>query len=218
MPQTRSAPQRHSFRTLSRRDRGNLAGTDPWTVFRSFLGLANPVFFDSVAKHPTLGRYSFLSADPFQRLWSRNGRTRLEHESNSPSLANPLGVLGDQLRRYQSKPIPGLPPFQGGAAGLLGYDLCHHIERLPWPLLDEFELPEMAIGVYDWVIAFDHLQNRAWLISTGFPETTHARRSRRAPTSCGTDQIAARVAGEVAGGQPRLGQRRRSRPAARRAA
>ena len=29
--------------------------------------------------------------------------------------------------------LPDLPPFQGGAIGLFGYDLCHRLERLPQP-------------------------------------------------------------------------------------
>jgi para-aminobenzoate synthetase component 1 len=69
------------------------------------------------------------------------------------------------------KPMPGLPPFVGGAAGLLGYDLCHYIERLPRPAVDEFCAPDLALGFYDWVLAFDHEQGRGWLIATGLPES-----------------------------------------------
>src|SRR5262249_23424277 len=75
---------------------------------------------------------------------------------------------------------PGLPPFQGGAAGLFGYGLCHHLERLPRAAWDEFEIADLALGLFDWVVAFDHVQKRAWLISTGFPETEAGHRRRRA--------------------------------------
>src|SRR5439155_1076618 len=82
--------------------------------------------------------------------------------------------------RWPAETLPGLPPFQGGAAGLFGYELCHHLERLPQPLVDEFAVPDLAVGLYDWVIAFDHAAHRAWLISTGLPETMPVRRQRRA--------------------------------------
>jgi para-aminobenzoate synthetase component 1 len=36
------------------------------------------------------------------------------------------------------------------------------------------------MGLYDWVIAWDHDASRAWLISTGIPETTDSTRHRRA--------------------------------------
>src|SRR5204862_900816 len=94
--------------------------------------------------------------------------------------ANPFTMLAEQLDRYRAASLPGLPPFQGGAAGLFGYDLCHHIEKLPRPRCDEFQVPDLAVGFYDWVLAFDHLAQRAWLISTGFPETEPRRRRRRA--------------------------------------
>ncbi|HZY85318.1 MAG TPA: aminodeoxychorismate synthase component I, partial [Gemmataceae bacterium] len=76
--------------------------------------------------------------------------------------------------------VAALPPFQGGAAGLFGYDLCHHIERLPRPRLDEFQAPDMAVGFYDWAAGFDHTEGRAWLVSTGLPEADGPRRRDRA--------------------------------------
>src|SRR5207237_1057858 len=60
-----------------------------------------------------------------------------------------------------------------------GYDLGHEIERLPRPGFDDFQVPALAVGFYDWVLGFDRQQQRAWLISTGLPETSaHARGTR----------------------------------------
>jgi para-aminobenzoate synthetase component 1 len=66
---------------------------------------------------------------------------------------------------YRSRSIPELPPFQGGLAGLFGYGLGNAIESLPQPRIDEFQVPDVAVGIYDWVVAFDHAQNRAWLLA-----------------------------------------------------
>ena len=63
---------------------------------------------------------------------------------------------------------------------LLSYDLGRSLERLPAPRRDEFQIPALAIGLYDTVLAIDHVQHRAWLISQGFPETEPARRRNRA--------------------------------------
>ncbi|MGC4005287.1 MAG: chorismate-binding protein [Pirellulales bacterium] len=76
--------------------------------------------------------------------------------------------------------LPDLPPFQGGLAGVLSYDLAHEIEDLPIPAFDEFALPTATLGCYDVVLAWDHLARRAWLISQGFPELKTAARRRRA--------------------------------------
>jgi para-aminobenzoate synthetase component 1 len=55
-----------------------------------------------------------------------------------------------------------LPPFQGGAAGFFGYDLAYGIEKIP-PVTSG-GAPDMAIGLYDQVIAFDHHLNKGWLV------------------------------------------------------
>jgi para-aminobenzoate synthetase component 1 len=151
---------------------------DPWECFRRLARLPRVLFLDSALDHPTLGRYSFLTADPFEWLWSRGRRVYVSGRPLEP--ADPFAALADRLARYRAGPVPGLPPFQGGAAGLFGYDLCHHLERLPRPRWDEFEVPDLAVGLYDWVAAFDHVLSRAWLISTGFPESDPHRRRRRA--------------------------------------
>ena len=76
--------------------------------------------------------------------------------------------------------LPELPPFQGGAAGLLSYDLGRSFESVPPPAVDEFHVPALAMGFYDVVVAFDHVAGRAWIISQGLPEIEPSRRRRRA--------------------------------------
>jgi para-aminobenzoate synthetase component I len=156
---------------------------DAWETCRRLAHLPHLLFLDSASRLPELGRYSYLMADPFRWLVARPGEVRIVDSSAEKVVTvtdDPFSVLARHLREFAVDPLPGLPPFQGGAAGLFGYDLCHHIERLPRPRIDEFETPDLAVGLYDWVLAFDHQQQRAWIISTGFPETEPARRSRRA--------------------------------------
>jgi para-aminobenzoate synthetase component 1 len=81
---------------------------------------------------------------------------------------------------HRADAVPGLPPFQGGAAGYIAYDWGRVLERLPAPRYDDLGLPDVLLGIYDWVLAWDHQASRAWLISTGLPETSSDRRARRA--------------------------------------
>jgi para-aminobenzoate synthetase component 1 len=152
----------------------------PWDVFHRLAALPRLLFFDSALAHPSLGRYSFVTADPCRWLWSRGRETHLSPATRPLPDADPFTVLTQLLADFRAERLPGLPPFQGGAAGLFGYDLCHHIERLPRPRHDEFETPDLAVGFYDWVVAFDHGANRAWIISTGFPENELRARRQRA--------------------------------------
>ena len=140
-------------------------------VEQTFLRLAgrrHTLFLDSALRDLTLGRYSFLTAEPFNFL-------RLPVDG-APAFAE----LAARLGQFKSDSIAELPPFQGGAAGLFSFDLARQLERVPAPRFDEFGVPALAVGLYDVVIAFDHVQDRAWIISQGFPETELGARRQRA--------------------------------------
>jgi len=131
-------------------------------------GQPHCLVLDSALRDPRLGRYSFLTADPFDFFTVPADRT------------DGLAVLAKKLRPFNSTHRDDLPPFQGGAAGLLSYDLSRSLERIAAPRTDEFCLPALAMGLYDVVLAFDHVEHRAWLVSQGFPEHEPSRRLTRA--------------------------------------
>ena len=137
-------------------------------VFRRMCRLPHCLFLDSALEQPALGRYSFVAADPFDYL-------QLPADGSDG-----LAELGRRMAGWRTETVAGLPPFQGGAAGLLSYDLGRSLEQLPPPPLDEFQVPALAVGLYDVVVALDHLERRAWIISQGLPELDPTRRRRRA--------------------------------------
>ena len=141
---------------------------DPVDVFCRLSRRPHCLFLDSALREPELGRYSFVTTDPFDYL-----KCGIDQSDS-------LDQLEWRLEQFTSPRIADLPPFQGGAAGLLSYDLCHALERLPRTAFDEFGLPALAVGLYDTTVAFDHRQNRAWIISQGFPERNNGARMRRA--------------------------------------
>ncbi len=133
-----------------------------------FTDWPNVILFDSASRRPELGRYSFLTADPFA----------FEKLASVPFGSDPLARLSELSQRCAAESVPELPPFQAGAAGLLSYELGGVWERLRRPGFDEFELPWLAVGLYDWVIAWDHEQGQAWIVSQGFPGEGPARERR----------------------------------------
>ncbi len=141
---------------------------DVEAMFCRLAGRPHCLFLDSALSDPVLGRYSFLAADPFDYF-----EYPVEHGDSLAELARRLGA-------FRAEAVAGLPPFQGGAAGLLSYDLGRQLEAIAAPAFDEFRMPALAMGLYDVVLAIDHVGHRAWVISQGFPETEPARRQRRA--------------------------------------
>ena len=150
---------------------------DPLAVFAAFAEDEGTVFLDSARPSERLGQYSFIAVEPFRMLCSRDSTVELD---GRPAAGNPFEVLKRQLAELRLERIGGLPPFQGGVAGYFGYDLGRHLELIPATRLDDLPFPDMALGFYDLVIAFDHTARQAWIVSSGLPEREPGPRERRA--------------------------------------
>jgi para-aminobenzoate synthetase component 1 len=171
-----SADARHALPVVQRLE----AAPSSIEAFKRLAGLPHVVFFDSAMRHPQLGRYSYLAADPIEWLSvpadGSDALGRIQIDSDR------LGLQIDPTNPQSEirNPKSGLPPFQGGWAGLFGYELARSLEQVPAALVDEFQMPALALGLYDVVLAFDHEGQSAWLISQGWPETDSQARWERA--------------------------------------
>src|SRR5262245_60635400 len=85
---------------------------DPAHVFEGLAGLPHLLFIDSALRHPDLGRFSYVTADPFHWICERVS------DCPDPMMGDPLASVEDLLAKYRLKHRADLPPFQGGAAGL----------------------------------------------------------------------------------------------------
>jgi para-aminobenzoate synthetase component 1 len=179
---------------------------DPVRCCEQLDALPYRLLLDSAVVSGRLGRYSFLMADPAIVVRSRgtvveclSGPAALGPSAGSGSFrarsmdgfadaadaaprssGDVLSVVRDLLSPFATEPIEGLPPFQGGAAGYLAYDWSRVLERLPSPAYDDLALDDVVLGIYDWVLAWDHIASKAWLVSTGMPERAEPLRSDRA--------------------------------------
>jgi para-aminobenzoate synthetase component 1 len=163
---------------------------DPAEVAARFLDLPYLLLLDSAtaqaATRPTtgdghqLGHYSFLAADPWRVVQGKGAVTRMRDSSGGWTSApgDPLLAVQEVLAAFAAEPVSGLPPFQGGVAGYVGYDYGGVLERLPAARFDDLAIPDVVLGMYDWVIAWDHRLDTAWVISTGLPETGLGRERR----------------------------------------
>ena len=137
-------------------------------AFERLKHLPNCIWLDSALVGDNQSRYSFLASDPVDVL-------EVERV-----VADPLAKLERWMERYQSITVPGLPPFQGGVAGFMGYELGRCFERVPAAKHNEFDLPLATLALYDVVLAWDHTTGEGWILSQGFPESssTKARMER----------------------------------------
>ncbi len=150
---------------------------EPAAWCRAFADRPGSALFDSALKDQQLGRYSFLGIDPFARVEADRAGVRV---NGAEAGSDPFDVIGELSRRYQVEQRPDLPPFQTGLAGYFGYGLRHHVERVPSHARADIDWPDLALGLYDLVLAVDHNVGRAWLLASGYPETSPVARRGRA--------------------------------------
>ncbi|MEQ1827225.1 MAG: anthranilate synthase component I family protein [Pirellula sp.] len=131
-------------------------------AFQRLRGLPYCCWLDSALVGDLQSRFSFLAADPIDVLCVER------------VTADPLAKLERWMHTFQSVSVPGLPPFQGGVGGFLGYELGRCFERVPSAKHNEFGLPLSTLALYDVVLAWDHQSSNGWIISQGFPESTSA--------------------------------------------
>ena len=129
------------------------------------------VFLDSGTAETRQGRYDILAADPMTTLVTRGLQTEITTRSETRySQQDPFDVLRSALGPA-AQPYADWP-FTGGALGYFSYDLGRRIESLPDTLDNDQDLPEMAVGIYDWVIVVDHDKQQTHLLSDGRDEKT----------------------------------------------
>ena len=190
---------------------------EPSEVCSRFLDLPYLLFLDSGGMHRSSGhrlhsgpaeaqqldQYSFLAADPAMVVRSKGARTELRRlgENWTGTAADALSVAHGLLPPQPVAPVPGLPPFQGGVAGYIGYDWGAVLEKLPAARYDDLDIPDVMLGLYDWVIAWDHHIGAAWLISTGMPEQGAAQAGRARER---LELVRARLPGRDGGAVERL--------------
>ncbi|KAJ5256548.1 ADC synthase [Penicillium angulare] len=106
--------------------------------------------YESAATTETIGRYSFVGADPRKVIKTGAG--------HGPE-ADPLPHLEEELSQFRVATVPGLvlPPLTAGAIGYVGYDCVRYFEpKTARPMKDILGVPESLFMLFDTIVAFDH--------------------------------------------------------------
>lgn len=122
--------------------------------------------FESIKGPEKIARYSFIGAEPFMIFRAKNGVVEtISGDRKFRSAAHPLKMLKELLGVYPLDAPEGLPPFAGGAAGIISYDFVHYLERLPRTAVDDLGIPDAHFMLVDTVAAFDRKLRKTFLIS-----------------------------------------------------
>jgi len=143
---------------------------DSSLLFEAIRDLEWPVFLDSA--NTSNARYDIMSASPFITVETSEKTTTITkvNGKQTSSTKDPFKLLSNLLEQYSQKTTD--LPFCGGAIGYFAYDLGRCIEQLPQQAKNEEDMPEMAVGIYDWALINDHKTQRCYLVSHGVNKDT----------------------------------------------
>ncbi len=135
---------------------------EPSALALRLKGERHLTLLESVMRSEHLGRYSFLACNPRSTLKVTSEGTFLDGvKQDLPALSLIDRIVAENRQRH----LPGLPPFQGGLAGYIAYDFGRSLE--PNAKIPDFAplCPDLVLHHFDCVAAFDHMQERAWIVA-----------------------------------------------------
>jgi anthranilate synthase component 1 len=151
----------------------------PVSVFEKLTGGGPAFLLESVEGGDRWARWSFVGWDPLFLLESHDGETRVSGLDLDLPEGDPLAVLEEVVRRFDTPGLPGLPPLHAGLVGYLGYDAVRYVEHLPHRPPDDRGLPEMQWQAVGSLAAVDRFRQTITLIrnvpSGGDPEEAYDR-------------------------------------------
>ena len=131
----------------------------PVSAFLKLRGAGPAFLLESAEQGQRVGRWSFIGYRP---------RSVVRWELADGG--DPYALAAAEAERHRQAPIPGLPPFAGGAVGFFGYDCVRTVEPLGPPNPDTIGLPDLALMLTDALVAFDHLKHTVTILANAYVE------------------------------------------------
>jgi anthranilate synthase component 1 len=141
------------------------------------------------------GRYSILGFRPTVEFRSKGTTVEIRRgeRTERQDSRDPLAALQSLLADVHAADVPGLPPFSGGAVGLIGYDYVRFLETLPSSLPDDLEQPDLHFVFPELVLVFDNFRHRLRFVVNSRPEGQPERRYQEAVATI--EEMVARLHG-----------------------
>ncbi|KAK1320701.1 hypothetical protein QJS10_CPA03g01886 [Acorus calamus] len=175
---------------------GNLirsaAAYSPITSLRSsltgaLLGRTTSKRLASSSSPSNRGRYSVVGAQPAMEIVAKeNTVTVMDHlggRRTEETVEDPMVIPRRIMEKWTPRIIDELPDaFCGGWVGYFSYDAVRYVEKKKIPFsnapVDDRNLPDVHLGLYDDVIVFDHVEKKAhvihWVRTDGYPSIEKA--------------------------------------------
>ncbi|MGN0675418.1 MAG: anthranilate synthase component I, partial [Oscillospiraceae bacterium] len=127
----------------------------------------NCFILESVDNSEQWGRYSFIGIDPKMevRIYGSEAEIIENGVSEKKNCENPIELFNEILSKRTSPVFINRPKLTGGLIGYFGYDTVRRFEKkLVNVPEDDLKMPDSNMFLYDEIVAYDHLTNKAVII------------------------------------------------------
>lgn len=132
------------------------------------------MLLDSAGNNSNYNRFDILCFEPTVKFSFRQNKINLESTIELPKFKSeqPLVCLRQLLAHFKPKqPQPTSElPFSGGWLGYISYDFGRQLEKLPSIAVDDIDLPQLQMGLYQWALITDHQEKTTRLLNFGLAD------------------------------------------------
>lgn len=115
------------------------------------------ILLESASEDHIDSRWSIYSAHPITTIETKDSVTKVKHKNICTEyITDPFDIL-EELRKKTFHSIEDTLPFTGGVLGYIGYEMGYKIEKIAnEKQVHGLNLPELAVGLYDWALIHDN--------------------------------------------------------------
>jgi para-aminobenzoate synthetase component I len=137
----------------------------PQIVYDTYARGKDPSFLlESSRLNDATGRYSWVLGAPFMTFRSHKNRCVINRLGKTVHLnKDPFQALRELFLPYRMAQERHLPPFLGGAVGLLSFELKNSIEKPLRELPDPYGLPDADLAFFEEGVVFDHKRGQTFV-------------------------------------------------------
>lgn len=128
----------------------------------------NCFILESVDSKDQWGRYSYIGINPKVRYTLKDHTAVIKEQGKEPvsiSTDDPIRFFSDIIEQHKAPKFNGRPKLTGGLIGYFAYDMVRYFEKtLAEPPADDLDMPDADMHLFDELVAYDHLSNKAVII------------------------------------------------------
>ena len=123
---------------------------------------------ESVDNKDQWGRYSYVGIDPkCEYILDKHVVTVKEKgkADETVKVDDPIAFFSEIIEGHKSPRFNNYPKLTGGLIGFFAYDMIRYFEKtLCNPPEDDLKLPDADLHLFEKIVAYDHLSNKAVII------------------------------------------------------